>query len=126
MICIWKQSDDNEVSNIGENYFKKYYFCRRFVVWGERQEHDQFVYIGQNQLQKIAEFSESTIFLNVLRELGLFQNQLKSDDVSARVLMNAHLRSDERSASNCRKKVSCLYFQINEDIAVQVKVLSKD
>ena len=46
MICIWKQSDDIEVSIIGESYFNKYVFMR-FVVWGERREHDQLVYIGQ-------------------------------------------------------------------------------
>ena len=63
---------------------------------------------------KVAEFSESTIFSNVLRRVGLFQNQLKSDDVSARVLTNAQLRSDERSASRGKKKISCFTFKSME------------
>ena len=118
MICIWKQCDDNELFNIGEIYFNKY-FIMRFYVWGEGREQDQLVYIGEIQLQKNNEFSESTIFSNVLGKIGLFQNQLESDDVSASVIKNAHVRSDERSASNWNKKTSCFYIQNNEDIAVQ-------
>ena len=107
----------------GEIYFNDYFY--KICCLRRGGEQDQLVFIGQINFQKSAVFSESTIISNVFRKIGLLQNQLESDDVSARVLTNAHMSSDERSASNCRKKVSCLYFRINEDIAVQVKVFIK-
>ena len=122
LLYMWKKMMILKLAT-GEIYFNNYFY--KICCLRRGGEQDQLVYIGQINFQKSAEFSESTIISNVFRKIGLLQNQLESDDFSARVLSNAHLRSDERSASNWKKKISCFYFQINEDIALQIKVFIK-